>query len=265
MGNPSKYKIAIVGSGRLARQLANAFFSAGIVVSQIYARNSGMAQRIANQIGAQAVNDIHAIKTDTTCCVLAVSDDAIAAVSEALPSIEGLVVHTSGFRGFQEIHSKHAHRGVFYPLQTFTHGRDADFHSIPFFVEAEHDADQSFLLELGNKLSDKVMVSRLFERQRLHLAAVFVSNFTNALYVIGKDLLEAENLDFSLLHPLILETASKAIALNPHEGQTGPARRNDAGTIREHVKMLYKNQEAAEVYKLFTSIIQNKYKNQKDE
>lgn len=265
MGTPSKYKIAIVGSGRLARQLANAFFHAGIFVSQIYARNADKAQSIANQIGAQDVNDIHAIETDTSCCVLAVSDDAIAAVSEALPPIEGLVVHTSGFRGFQEIHSKHAHRGVFYPLQTFTHGREADFLSIPFFVEAEHDADQSFLLELGNRLSEKVMVSRLLERQRLHLAAVFVSNFTNALYVIGKELLETEGLDFSLLHPLILETAKKVTALNPREGQTGPARRNDQGTINEHVKMLNKNQEAAEVYELFTSIIKKKYKNQKDE
>lgn len=260
MGTPSKYKIAIVGSGRLAKQLATAFFRAGIFVSQVYARKADQAQWIASQIGAQAVDDIHAIDIHTSCCVLAVSDDAIAEVSEALPPVEGLVVHTSGFRGIHEIDAKHRHRGVFYPLQTFTHGREADFRSIPFFVEAEQQADQTFLLELGNKLSEKVMVSKLSERQQLHLSAVFVSNFTNALYVIGEELLEAEGLDFSLLHPLILETAKKATALNPREGQTGPARRNDRGTIIEHMNMLKNNQEAAEVYTLLTSIIRNKYK-----
>jgi predicted short-subunit dehydrogenase-like oxidoreductase (DUF2520 family) len=45
-------------------------------------------------------------------------------------------------------------------------------------------------------------------------------------------------LPFDLLHPLIRETADKAIELGPRQSQTGPAARGDLGSVRKQIKML---------------------------
>jgi predicted short-subunit dehydrogenase-like oxidoreductase (DUF2520 family) len=88
------------------------------------------------------------------------------------------------------------------------------------------------------------------------VAAVFVNNFVNELYHISEDILTQQQLDFSLLAPLIKETANKIEYLTPALAQTGPAKRGDKNTILKHQKLLSKQQQ--EVYQLFTSSIQKR-------
>jgi hypothetical protein len=57
----------------------------------------------------------------------------------------------------------------------------------------------------------------------LHVAAVFVNNFTNHLYQIGNEICDENQIPFSILHPLITETAQKIMNLPPALAQTGPA------------------------------------------
>ena len=91
----------------------------------------------------------------------------------------------------------------------------------------------------------------------MHVAAVFVCNFTNHLYKIGSDICDENNLSFDLLHPLIVETATKILTLSPTEAQTGPAKREDTVTINAHLNFLKKDTQK-EIYKLLTqSIIDN--------
>ncbi|MEJ0101166.1 MAG: DUF2520 domain-containing protein [Bacteroidota bacterium] len=44
------------------------------------------------------------------------------------------------------------------------------------------------------------------ERVKLHVAAIFVSNFTNYLYILAEEYCRREGIDFKLLQPLIEET-----------------------------------------------------------
>lgn len=132
-------------------------------------------------------------------------------------------------------------------------------------MEADKKEDAELLMHIASRMSKSVRISSFSERQFLHLAAVFVSNFSNSLYVTGKEILEQKGLDFSLLHPLILETAAKAVASDPFEGQTGPARRNDKGTIAKHLQMLHENPEVAAIYQLLTERILHQYHNNKNE
>ncbi len=90
----------------------------------------------------------------------------------------------------------------------------------------------------------------------MHLAAVFVNNFTNQLYRIGHEITESEGAEFDLLKPLILETAKKIKDLSPYMAQTGPAKRNDKKTIKRHLKHLENNQHHKAIYKLLTESIQ---------
>jgi hypothetical protein len=72
----------------------------------------------------------------------------------------------------------------------------------------------------------------------LHVAAVFVNNFTNHLYQIGQEICTDNRVPFEILTPLISETAQKIMLLSPQDAQTGPAKRNDTATIAAHEAFL---------------------------
>ena len=93
------------------------------------------------------------------------------------------------------------------------------------------------------------------QRRGLHLAAVFVNNFTNQLYRVAHEITESEGAEFDILKPLILETAKKVQNMSPYMAQTGPAKRNDKRTIKKHIRQL-KNEHHKAIYELLTSSIQ---------
>jgi hypothetical protein len=68
-------------------------------------------------------------------------------------------------------------------------------------------------------------------RNRIHVAAVIVGNFTNYLYALAEDYCKKENLDFHSLYPLIIETAQRMKNSSPSDVQTCPAMRHDNETI----------------------------------
>ena len=79
------------------------------------------------------------------------------------------------------------------------------------------------------------------------MTAVFASNFSNFMYVIAEDILLKHDIPFSLLKPLILQTAHTR-----HEDifrrQTGPAVREDRKVLDEHKKMLAGYEEYMDIY-----------------
>jgi predicted short-subunit dehydrogenase-like oxidoreductase (DUF2520 family) len=164
-----------------------------------------------------------------------------------------LVVHTSGTTSLSVLNSKNR-RGVFYPLQTFTQGKQIDYTQIPFCLEAENEADYNRLKKLAESVSNAVYQVSEDQRKALHLAAVFVCNFTNHLYQIGEDLCNEHNVPFAVLKPLISETADKIQTLSPKEAQTGPALRGDTETLNRHLEMLNQTTQK-EIYQLLTKSI----------
>ena len=189
-------------------------------------------------------------KADIT--ILAVSDDAIAEVSRQITN--NFVVHTSGVSSL-EILENTSRKGVFYPLQSFTKGKEVDFSSIPICIEASNSSDEKLLKELAKKLSDKVYIINSEQRKKLHVAAVFVNNFTNHMYKIGNDICKNNNIPFEILQPLIEETAKKVSEISPEKAQTGPAIRKDSKTLENHLLLLNENEK--EIYNLMTKSIQN--------
>ena len=115
------------------------------------------------------------------------------------------------------------------------------------------------LFEIAEQLSEKVYLINDAQRAKLHVAAVFVNNFTNNLFTLGEQITQKENLSFEILKPLIQETVEKIQTHSPLEMQTGPAIRNDQNTIDRHLKYLQKEfPELVEVYLTMTKSIQNK-------
>ena len=226
--------ILVVGTGNVGTHLYNAF--------------SKVDNINVIQINSRKLDTIH--KVDIT--IIAVSDDAIAEVSSKIDN--DFVVHTSGSVSLNNLKNKHR-KGVFYMLQTFSKDKEIDFSEVPFCLEAENEKDYQLLETLAKLIGKKTFSINSEQRKTLHVAAVFVNNFTNHLYKIGNDICNKNNVPFEILQPLIKETASKIVELSPEKAQTGPAVRNDKKTIKNHLNLLDKNQQ--KIYKTLTKSIQN--------
>jgi predicted short-subunit dehydrogenase-like oxidoreductase (DUF2520 family) len=75
------------------------------------------------------------------------------------------------------------------------------------------------------------------------------------MYVIAYDILTKQQLPFSILLPLILESFEKVTLMEPWQAQTGPAVRGDSFIIQEHLKMLSNNPDYQEIYRLLSEQI----------
>ncbi|SNY99726.1 Rossmann-like and DUF2520 domain-containing protein [Flagellimonas pacifica] len=246
--------VIILGTGNVAEHLFKAFSSKDSVqVTQVYGRNSESLKKFSAY--TETCSDPKTIK-DAAIYIIAVNDMAIAPVSKLLSNKKGIIVHTSGAISIDDIASKNA--GIFYPLQTFTKGKTLDFKSIPICIEAKQKSDLIELNKLASSMSDHVHEITSEQRKKLHLAAVFSNNFTNHLYQISKDLCKDSGLSFSLLKPLIKETADKVQYIPPKDAQTGPARRGDKKSIESHLNLL-KNKKQTELYILFSEAITKMY------
>ena len=69
-------------------------------------------------------------------------------------------------------------------------------------------------------------------------------------------ILEKEGLDFSMLRPLIFETAHKVMLMSPENAQTGPARRGDDGILSMHKTLLRgEDRKLQNIYSLLSDSI----------
>ena len=143
-------------------------------------------------------------------------------------------------------------------LQTFSKNREVNMSAVPICLEAHHESDIKILEKLAATVSEKVYQVDSERRKALHLAAVFVNNFTNHLYHIGQKICEDSKLPTSILQPLIQETVGKIEQLSPRDAQTGPARRGDDETIKKHLEQL-DSSEYKEIYRVMSESIGKLY------
>ena len=118
-------KITLIGGGKLGKQLYNGCTAASeIELVQWVVRS---AERGKTPEGISLVNDVNVLHP-ADLYLLAVTDQAIPKIAAALPE-EAFVAHTAGGVALEILNQNRA--GVFYPLQTFSEGRNIDFSKLP--------------------------------------------------------------------------------------------------------------------------------------
>ena len=246
-------KVSVIGSGNVGFHLVNLFHnSKEIELCEWYSRSLNFDKRV------KVVNKLSDLN-EAEIYIICVSDDSILNISNEIPFNEKLVLHTSGSTSYLDMNKKNR-RGVFYPLQTFSRSMELNYSDIPICIETEHKNDLKTLKNLSQLVGCKFYEINFEQRKTLHLAAIITNNFTNFLFSLSKELVEAKDLDFDILKPLIKETVNKIHKLDPNEAQTGPARRNDSNIMKTHQKMLIdKNQK--KLYKIISEMIREKYGN----
>ena len=247
-------RVSIIGSGNVAQHLIKVFsLNTDIELVQIFVRNK---KTVLNLISSDKIFSNYKNFIPVDVVIIAVTDGAIDLVYQELPFTSQLIVHTSGTFSLEALTNKNR-TGVFYPLQTFSKSKEIDFKTIPICIEAQNENDYKTLEYVAHAISNSVHRINTKQRLSLHVAAVYVCNFTNYMYIIGNDICNLNNLSFEILKPLIQETANKIMLLSPAMAQTGPAIRKDTGTLKTHLDFLT-NDNQKEIYKLLTkSIIDN--------
>lgn len=250
-------KVSIIGSGNLAQHLIAAFQNSKnlgdeIELVQVFSRKK---KTLINVVDPKLITTDLAQLRDADLYIIAISDDAIGAVAAHLPFKNRLVAHTSGSVGLAVL-TNNNRRGVFYPLQTFTKSKAIDFETVPICLESENATDFLLLDKVAKSISNNVFAINSEQRKALHVAAVFVNNFTNHLYTIGNEICQNNQVPFAILKPLILETAQKIMTIAPKDAQTGPAKRNDRSTIEAH-QLFLSDKNQSTIYKIITQSIQD--------
>lgn len=255
-----RYNLSFVGAGRVAGTLSHKLYLSGHKIIKISSPSESRGRDIALMCNSSWSPE-PVFEEPADILIVSVPDHRL---SKALSSIkcapETLVVHTAGSFGLEIFPHHIVKRGVFYPLQTFTEGREIDFNGLPFLIESDSEASVGILENLANSTGGKTYMVDAEKRKQVHLAAVFVCNFTNHLLTAGKELMDSAGLSFGILEPLIKETISKALENGPENSQTGPAIRNDQNTIKKHLDLLSFSSDLKGIYEYMTRSIGEHYK-----
>lgn len=252
-----KPKISIIGSGNLAWHLAPALENTGYNIEEIYSRNIAHADLLAERIYRSKTQDhLDFSSSQADIFFIAVSDFAIAPIiNEATFPPQSLIVHTSGTTSM-DILDKYENHAVFYPVQTFSKNCKILFKRVPIAIETSNEKSKHLLASVAENLSGNYTFLGSEERRSLHLAAVFACNFTNHLLGIAQQILGTQDLEMSILQPLIEETIYKAMkSESAFDVQTGPAVRRDSLTLKNHLQLLNGNPGFQEIYKVLSEQI----------
>lgn len=231
-------KIVFLGSGNVATHLSQAL-SKKNEVAQIYSPTAENAKSLADTLACKYCTDIADVDINADIYICSVKDSVQPHIWQQLRLLfdnkgvdvtNKIVVHTAGaltMDGETGLSKHFPNCGVIYPVQSFSKQRKVDLTHTPFLIESTLPSTLETLRTLVATVSDKCYEATTKQRNALHPAAVFASNFANHMYAIANKLMMQNGLPFEILLPLIQETAQKVTEVNPVPAQTGPAVRSD--------------------------------------
>lgn len=246
--------IVMIGTGNTATVFCRLIAGSGHEIVQIVGRNQAHAAALAEQYGTHPGNLSDTAYLSADLYIVALQDAPLYQMENLAPLKGKFVVHSAGSVPMDVLAAITDRYGVLYPLQTLSKQTD-HVPEVPLLVSANHQPGLKLLLELARSMSP--LVSEADDQQRLayHIAAVFVSNFSNHMFALAQSFCEREGVEFSRLMPLMQEVVARARMHSPGHTQTGPAVRDDRVTIQKHLAALEQHPEMHRVYEEITNSI----------
>lgn len=250
-------RVVIVGAGNVATVLGRLIKKAGHKILQVVSRDGSSASILAAELNCAFSDNSGIIDKTADLYLIAVTDIAMSQLDESFHLGNKLVVHTAGSVSKKVLKNVTHNYGVLYPLQSLRKQNMDLQQDIPLLVDANTDEALTLLQDFAHTISGNVSKANDDLRLKLHVAAVFVSNFTNHLYMMAADYCSKEGTDFKLLLPLIEETALRLRNHLPGEMRTGPAVRKDIKTLQKHLELLAPYPALHNIYLKMTDSIMN--------
>jgi len=244
-------KLVLIGSGNVATILGKRAQKNGHEIMQVVSRELEHAKVLSDMLGCGFADFSGEICYEADLYIISIADKGIFELKGNINLGNKLVVHTAGSVPIEILKDVSSNYGVLYPLQSIRKNMD-DAIELPFLITANTVGNENILKTFAESISPLVDVVTDEERIKIHVAAVFVCNFTNHLYGLAEEYCDAEKLDFNMLHPLLLETAQRVKQGSPKNMRTGPAVRKDMVTINRHLDLLNNYPGLKVVYKTLT-------------
>ena len=242
------HRVGIVGAGSVARALGAALSDAGYAVVALAGRDPAHAAEAAAYIGSDVqVMSCGEVANVVDRVIVAVSDDAIGEVAEALaPTMRGVVLHTSGASGLapcQALRSAGVPCGVLHPLQSVLPvARDErPFEGVAFGVVGDGPAVE-WASVVVDSLDGYVLSLEEEGLASYHAGAVLASNALVAVLDASLVLLARAGLDRETsqraLGPISRASIENVVRRGPEAALTGPVVRGDVATVATHLHAL---------------------------
>ena len=142
-------KVVFLGSGNLATRLSLEMKRKGFDIRQVYSHTPAHAEQLANRLQCKWTYLPGKVEIDADLYIFALKDTALEPLIARITPNNGLWVHTAGSMPMDVFKGHAARYGVLYPMQTFSKERAVDFRAIPFFLEANNEADTELLRDVA--------------------------------------------------------------------------------------------------------------------
>ncbi|MCD0442205.1 DUF2520 domain-containing protein [Glycomyces sp. A-F 0318] len=240
----SRLAVGVVSAGRVGSIVGAALTRAGHRVVAAAAVSDASRARAARHLPGAEILPPPDVAAAADLVLVAVPDDAIAALAASLPARPGQIwVHTSGALGADVLRPARdagALTIALAPAMTFT-GRDEDLErlaGISWAVTGEAEArfvGEALALEMGGE-PEHVDEA---DRARYHAALVYAANHLMTLVNDAADQLRAIGVanPERLMSPLVSASLDNALR-HGDAALTGPVSRGDAGTVARHLDAL---------------------------
>jgi predicted short-subunit dehydrogenase-like oxidoreductase (DUF2520 family) len=240
--------IGIVGAGAVGTALGVALTRGGWPVHGVASRDQARRERFRSLVdGSRAFDDPTPLVEEVELIILAVPDDAVAAVAAGIHMYGGqAMVHTSGVLGPEVLAPAMAagtQIGSFHPLVAFadTERAVAALHGATVAIEGD-DQLAGLLAEMAEVIGSVPVRLAPGAKAAYHAAAVLAAGGFVALLDAIAELGRVAGLDeagaLAIYGPLIEQTLGNARALGIRNALTGPMVRGDKGTLEAHLAAL---------------------------
>ena len=256
--------ISFIGSGNVATHLAVTLNAKGFTIDTILSQTLQNATELASKVNARGIDQLNQLDQTSDLYIISLKDDVIDAYLEGLNLKEKLLVHTSGSYETTKLAKFSSKTGSFYPLQTFNKDISVDFSTIPIIIESENAETIESLFAIAKRLTENTHILTAAQKKALHISAIGINNFTHFILSKSKEYCSVNNIDFSLLTPLLKQTIeSFSNEEKPLKKQTGPARRGDLTIIENHIEALSGDKEFQALYKDLSQYILSEFHGEK--
>ncbi|MFV0463379.1 MAG: Rossmann-like and DUF2520 domain-containing protein [Nostocoides sp.] len=245
---PARFRVGIVGAGRVGSVLGAALARAGHSVVAVSAVSEASRERAARLLPGVPIRDIPDVLTASDLVVFAVPDDALIPLVHGLAETDHfgygqLVAHTSGRHGLAPLWPA-ADRGcvplALHPAMTFTGGggdldRLADCAFGVTAPEMWRPVAEALVIELG---ADPVWIADA-DRVAYHAALAHGANHLVTLIAQSSEILRGAGVAAPdrVLRPRVEAALDNALR-GGDAALTGPVSRGDAGTVEAHLTEL---------------------------
>ncbi len=255
-------KIVIIGCGNVAWHLAKHLAKKFDLIIYNHKANAQLAE-FKKEFNAQTYSSIKKIIPNVEAYFVCVTDSSIPSVIKTIsvPPASNVLICSGNF-DLASVKTKLKNLSIFYPLQTFSKDDKIKWKDTMIVVDPSSQVAFLKAQSICTLFSKQIIQLNYQQRLKLHLAAVLVNNFTNALYVEADKMMHTvrKDLNITTLLPLIKQSTKKLKYMSPKDAQTGPAKRKDQVVIEKHLELLKSNKELKQIYTLLSELITKQQK-----